>query len=674
MRNFVKFLAIALSLISVACTKEANSPIDNQVTITFHANEVETKTTFGTPEGTTYPVLWQTGDKVKVYADYASVRETTVSPSTDFKSATFSYSGTAAKTIYSAIYPSTSAKGYTESSSSFKILVPLTQTPTATSVDPSAQILYGSCSAANGATSLDMNFSHVVAYGKMTLTNLPSTISINKVTLSSESHVMNGNINFFPTATTKISPVDGSGDLNILTTSSNDIWFSCLPHNYTSGEKLKVKVSTTDGLSYTKEITFGSNPLTFTAGRISGFSVNFTGITPEGGETPTGGKDILKATNLAATNTTYTDFFDISITNGSGAKYAGRSAKHTSGAIQLNATNPNGIVTTKSGGLAKMVIVTWNDATADGRKIDIYGKNTAYTSATDLYNADLQGTYIGSITNGSTYLDIESDYKFIGLRSNASALYLDNITFTWSDLNGNIPTTEPQKLSAPQVSCTTQYSNSLVFSWGEVTNAVGYQVSTNGGSTWSETITDTEYTWNSLSPSTSYTLYVKAIGDGGYFTDSDAATAQGTTEAQSSSSTPVTVKMTSFSAISGNVDGDVNVTYTSAKGGGTTDPGVYSNEIRLYHNSTGTGGGYITIEAKNGKTINSITIGSSMATSVAYSEGSPTATKSANQSISANGTYTYTPSSTGVTSVTFHCMGTAKTARLQVNKLEVTYR
>lgn len=50
------------------------------------------------------------------------------------------------------------------------------------------------------------------------------------------------------------------------------------------------------------------------------------------------------------------------------------------------------------------------------------------------------------------------------------------------------------------------------FSWTAVDNATGYQVSTDGGETYGATQDAISYKWENLTPSTSYTLYVKAIG------------------------------------------------------------------------------------------------------------------------------------------------------------------
>lgn len=132
-----------------------------------------------------------------------------------------------------------------------------------------------------------------------------------------------------------------------------------------------------------------------------------------------------------------------------------------------------------------------------------------------------------------------------------------------------------------------------------------------------------------------------------------------------------TVTQTNFTAISAdNLNSDKNISYSCAKGGGTVAPTVNNGEIRLYQKSSGNNGGTITIKIANGYEINSISIGSSMETSVAYTIDSET-TLSKSASLAANEEYSLTD--LHATSVTFYCMGTTKTNRLYVNKLSVTY-
>lgn len=82
----------------------------------------------------------------------------------------------------------------------------------------------------------------------------------------------------------------------------------------------------------------------------------------------------------------------------------------------------------------------------------------------------------------------------------------------------------PTKLTAPaNLISTEQTASSLTFTWDAVENANGYQVSLDGGNNWETTQTETTYTWSGLEAGTTYTLYVKAIGDGTAYSDSNAA-------------------------------------------------------------------------------------------------------------------------------------------------------
>lgn len=129
-----------------------------------------------------------------------------------------------------------------------------------------------------------------------------------------------------------------------------------------------------------------------------------------------------------------------------------------------------------------------------------------------------------------------------------------------------------------------------------------------------------------------------------------------------------TITLSSFTATSASMD--ANISYLTAQGGGTAAPKIADNTIYLYQNSNGTGGGTITIKAAEGCTIQSVTIGSSMATKVAYTLDAST-TKSTTTSVTANGRFT--ASDLSASSITFYCMGTNKGSRLYVNYLSVTY-
>ena len=142
--------------------------------------------------------------------------------------------------------------------------------------------------------------------------------------------------------------------------------------------------------------------------------------------------DELTADKIGTTS--YSDWSNLA--DASAAIYAGNSTKSTtnSNRIQLRSSDNSGIITTTSGGLAKKVTFKWVNGNTSGRIVNIYGKNSAYSSAADLYSADeaTQGTKIGSITyNSTTELTISTDYEYIGIRANKGAVYIGSITIQW---------------------------------------------------------------------------------------------------------------------------------------------------------------------------------------------------------------------------------------------------
>ncbi len=140
--------------------------------------------------------------------------------------------------------------------------------------------------------------------------------------------------------------------------------------------------------------------------------------------------DDLNQDFTGVTGTTYTSWSGKA--DKSGAEYAGQSAGSNS-AIQLRSKNNNsGVITTTSGGKATKVAVVWDTNTTKGRTINIYGKNTAYTDATDLYDTNNQGDLLGTLVyDTSTELTIDGDYEYIGVRSADGALYLNTLSITW---------------------------------------------------------------------------------------------------------------------------------------------------------------------------------------------------------------------------------------------------
>ena len=155
--------------------------------------------------------------------------------------------------------------------------------------------------------------------------------------------------------------------------------------------------------------------------------------------------DVLNQAWTGVTGTGYSNNFNAPAPTSS-AIYAFNCAGSNS-SIQLRSKNSNsGIVTKTSAGKVKSITVVWESHTSDGRTLNVYGKNSAYSFPADLYD-DNQGTLLGTIVCGtSTSLTISGDYEYIGLRSASDAMYLTSISIVWETGGGSsvdAPTISP---------------------------------------------------------------------------------------------------------------------------------------------------------------------------------------------------------------------------------------
>lgn len=121
-------------------------------------------------------------------------------------------------------------------------------------------------------------------------------------------------------------------------------------------------------------------------------------------------------------------------------------------------------------------------------------------------------------------------------------------------------------------------------------------------------------------------------------------------------------------AKSGDLD-DV-ISYTTKQENSTTPPGINSGNIRLYQSNNGGHGGSITISAKEGYEIKSVTIGTAQETSYSYTLDGSTE-HSDNTPLAANAKATL--GGLSKQSVTFYCESASNTKRFDVNYISVSY-
>lgn len=145
--------------------------------------------------------------------------------------------------------------------------------------------------------------------------------------------------------------------------------------------------------------------------------------------------DELTATTLNITSS-YNKFATQTLSSGAsydGAAYVGTGKNYNGIQIktdQIKKSFYTGIITSASGGTIKSITINFNSNNSNA--LGIYGKNTAYTTADDLFGS-AAGELIKSVPNSKTAVTITPDkaYKFIGFKSNKGTNYIDKITIVW---------------------------------------------------------------------------------------------------------------------------------------------------------------------------------------------------------------------------------------------------
>lgn len=554
MKKTIKlFIAGAFALMPiVACQKEefAFTSTDGlSFTSTKPILEDETKTAWNGSS-----IQWSKGDAIRVAytcegvwqnaagtatAGEASGSKTakmyqSTSLSADAETAQFTvpgnFKGTAEGTyVFYGAYPASACTDKTDFSSapSLTVTIPSTQTPAADSYDSAADFMLGiSANTYTGipTEAVSMSWDRMVAHAQLTfktLNGFTAGETISKVELTADLEADMVGKHFIDLETKNVTK-QSSTVANALTINGTNLsvdetgtfvaWASFLPCTVNS---LTVVV-TTDKATYTREIAscelvFKKNARNVLAVNMSSAIREVTGVASlpfeetfdaiiTGNSTSTGGSGTKVTEDLMANFSNYA-------TN----------TYQAGGAVRIG---KSGSLETKNLDLSKnfYVVVTAKGWSSSEVKLTISAGEQSETVTLETYIGDDYKDYIVSFNAVSSS---SSTVKFT--TNSSTRCFIDKISIVEDNRK---PLNAPENLS-----CTAQTANSLTFSWDAVANATGYKVSVDGGSTYGATQTETTYTWTGLSATTTKTLYVKAIGDGTSYTDSDAVSAEGTTTA-----------------------------------------------------------------------------------------------------------------------------------------------
>lgn len=274
------FVIIAAMVTFAGCAKEEIAAPETK-TVQFFAEEIATKTVFGTPDGTTYPTLWTANDeKVKVLINLNEESAAAITVADDFKTAAFNAEFNLDKENPSAapftFYAMTPASAYLgKNAERFSATIPNVQTPLENSVDEAAQILYAVSEAYEEFPSeVALHFNHFTAYGKLSFKNLElNGANVESVALTAEKNIA-GRWNYM-VADGTFTENSGSNAITINTTKTENIWFACAEADL-SNTTLKVVVNTDKG-QLVKEVKLGADRK-FEAGKIAKFAVDMQGI------------------------------------------------------------------------------------------------------------------------------------------------------------------------------------------------------------------------------------------------------------------------------------------------------------------------------------------------------------------------------------------------------------
>lgn len=270
-KHFLLGLTAVAAMCLFSCTKENVRPSENTQTITFTALTPDTKTHFGAKTGIAYPTLWTGNEQVAV--SYNGGAKTSASVSGSGKSASINaeitVNETAAEHKFTLASPAAAITSFDKGGDIY-FTIPSDQTPGEGTCDEAAQIIYAtaSCAAEELNSNISLTFKHLTAYGNMSVTLPEGAGKVKKIELLTAATGLTGRYRYDSLGLKEDVKKD---ELTILTDKTTGIFFACAPADLK--DKMLVVTVTTDKGVYEKDIDLTGKTLSFTAGKVSKFTV-----------------------------------------------------------------------------------------------------------------------------------------------------------------------------------------------------------------------------------------------------------------------------------------------------------------------------------------------------------------------------------------------------------------
>ncbi len=278
-------MAIAVAAMSfTACSNDLTEDVTPSQEFTVQINAVEnlSRTHFGNLNEGKYPTLWDATDKITASLangnNKASDAATYVSD--DSKTASFKVelntANTTAPYVVYAVSPSSAVvSGVHANYKSWTLNIPSSQTPTAASCDPAAQIVVGqSESSETLPSSVNIEFSHVTAYAKINFTNVAlGEAKVESINIEADQNIAGRFYHYV--AGEKVGTTEANSATKIITIDTSEltnVWVALAP---TAVSELTFTINTDKG-AITKEVAVNKE---FKSGVVATFNVDMTGKT-----------------------------------------------------------------------------------------------------------------------------------------------------------------------------------------------------------------------------------------------------------------------------------------------------------------------------------------------------------------------------------------------------------